>query len=936
METLSEKAITDKLKEIRERPANYHFFFSELNSVEWLKPLRGAGYFSSPPQSSKQGDTIISPFWPESRYLARVASKAPEEVFEILINMPATDSVRVHEDFVETATKLPGESAAEWTRKEIRWIKKQEHLWFSLPSMYGKLIAHLAQSGEPDTAINLAKTVLRVKTGEGNTEDAQGLFSAWEYENILSEYFIRAIRQMGKGGLELLIKLLDDAFAVKSRDQQGKYSYIWRPTIKPSAENLRYSGIYDALIDAIRDGSNLLILEDDDLPTVVNVLLACKKPVFKRITLDLLSEYQTHPLAKQQVCDRENFFAQGLGYEYTKLLSVVFPELDEKSKKLILSWIEKGPEENKGDANVTHEELKGHWQLKHLHTLKGNLPAEWKERYAQLISRFGEPDPPPRAISNRFFIPTKSPKEIEDLKKMDIAEIASFLEIWKLTDRHSLESPGRLGNALKEVVAEAPDRFATTLDLFRNIHPTYSRALIDGFKAAVIENRKIAWDPVLNYLKWVVEQPRNEVEKIEGQFDSDPHWGWARNSTIDLLSVGCEKNVVDPKLREPVWDILNVVAEDENPTVEDDEKSEVDPTTQSINTTRGKALHVVVQYALWVRRTLTKDLEKSEIKFDMSSIPKVQKKLEKHLDPEFDPSPAIRAVFGQWYPWLVLLDENWAKDNIDKIFSTENKRLYDAAWDTYLKRTPAYETPFLMLRPQYETAVEKLNKDRISEPYDKPSWVSSGFLEKPSVKLGEHLMVMLSRGVLSWDDKDQLVKRFFKNASANDIKLTIEFVGQSLDDKKESMPDKIVQRFHKFWECMVDGIQEEINDSGELAHPFTQFGWWFISGCFKPEWALKQLQRVVRVAGKVEPELLVIEKLAELAGDYPAQSFTVLEKLVDWDQDGRNIFGWNQNHIEAILRVALTDKTVKADADALIRRLGDNGNVQFFDLLNSK
>ena len=800
--------------------------------------------------------------------------------------------------------------------------------------MYGKFIAHLAQSGEPDTAINLAKTVLRVKAGEGDTEDAQGLFSSWEYENILSKYFIRVIRQMGKGGLELLIKLLEDAFAVKSRDQQGEYSYTWRPTIKPSAKNLRYSGIYDALIDTIRDGSHLLILKDDDLPAVVDLLLARKKPVFKRIVLDLLTEHRTHSLAKKLVCDRENLFAPNLGYEYTKLLSVVFPELDGESQDSILSWIDKGPDENKGNAKQ-----KGLWQLEYLHVLKGNLSAEWKEQYAQLISRFGEPDPPPRAISNRFFIPTKSPKEIDELKKMDIAEIASFLENWRPTDRHSLERPDRLGHALKEVVAKDPDRFATTLDSFRNIHPTYSRALIDGLKAAVIENRKIAWDPVLNYLKGVVEQPRNKVEKIEDQFDSDPDWGWARNATIDLLSVGCEKNVVDPKLRERVWDILNVVAEDENPTVEDDEKSKVDPTTQSINTTRGKALHVVIQYALWVRRILTKGLEKSEIKFDMSSIPKVKQRLEKHLDPEYDPSPAIRAVFGQWYPWLVLLDERWAKDNTPKIFPVENKRLYDAAWDTYLKMTPAYETPFLMLRRQYDTAVEKLNEHRISEPDDKPSWVSSessGFLKESSVKLGEHLMVMLSRGVLSWDDKDRLVERFFKNASANDIKFTIEFVGQSLEDKKESMPDKIVQRFHKFWECMVDGIQEEINDSGELAHPFTQFGWWFISGCFKPEWALKQLQRVVRVAGKVEPELLVIEKLAELAGDYPAQSFTVLEKLVDWDQDGRNIFGWNQNHIEAILRVALTDKTVKADADALIRRLGDNGNVQFFDLLNSK
>ena len=942
METLSEKTIKDKLNEIREHRADYYFFFSKLNSVNWLQPLNDDGYFRLPPSASREGDKTIFPFWPESQYLGRVVSEAPEQVFKILMSMPETDNVRVHEDLVEIATKLPGELAAKWTDKELKWINEQEDLRLLLPNMLGKLIAHLARSGEPDTAMNLAKSVLRIKSAGDSVKDAQGLFGAWDYENILNEYFLGAIRYIGEDGLKLLIKLLEDALAVKSWGKRRDDSYTWRPTIKPSERNLRYSAVRDALVEATRDGSRqLLRLKKGDLPTFVEMLLGHEKPVFKRIVFDLLSEYQGHPLAKEQIQNRDNFFDEKFGPEYTELLSVVFPELDRESKDLILSWIDEGPEENKGDANTTYEKIKGLWQREYLHALKDNLTAEWEERYTELVSRFGEPDPPPKELSSRFFMPTISPKEKDELEGIDADSIAGFLRSWKQTDSYSLERPDRLARTLQEVVAESPDRFVDALDSFREIHPAYSWALIEGLGTAIHTGKykPSNWPETLDYFVWVIDQSRDDdVEIDKDLFDSYQDWGWARNAVTDFISRGCEKNAIDPKLRERVWDILNVIADDPDPTPEKDEKTERDPVTESINTTRGKALHAIVQYALWVRRTLTKGLEKSEIKFGMSSIPEVQQRLEKHLDPEFDPSPAIRAVFGQWYPWLVLLDENWARDNIDKIFPVGNERLYGAAWDTYLKMTPAYETPFRMLRSQYDTAVEKLSGDRTSEQDDKPSWVSSessGFLKESSVKLGEHLMVMLSRGVLSWDDKDQLIKRFFKNASVTDAENTIAFVGRSLKHEKASLPTGVVQRFRDFWDCMAAGTLEEIEDSDERGHPFAQFGWWFISGCFDTGWTLKQLQQISRMTNKIEPEYGVMERLAELAEEYPAQSFAVLERVVDWDQEGRNIFNWNQESVETILRAALADEKVKTGATVLIRRLGESGNVQFFDLFTS-
>ena len=724
------------------------------------------------------------------------------------------------------------------------------------------------------------------------------------------------------------MELLEETFSGESRSGRENYSYIWRITIEPSS-HFRRDDIRDALIDAIRDGSEQLVKEGEDLLTIVNILLEREKPIFKRMALNLLLSYQTHPKAKELVCDKENFFSEGLRYEYTKLLPVVFPELDEDEKNLILSWIEEGPQKHKNDTDTDPELLskqKTYWQTGYLKGLRDNLPVEWKNKYDQLVNELGEPgeqDPPFQMSGWRG---TTSPKDVEDLEKMDVSEIADFLRNWRPIDRHSLERPDRLGNVLQEVVSNSPDRFAVGLKSFHGIHPTYSRAIIEGFKAAMIAGKLIDQSVILDYLKWVVEQPRDEVEKIEDQFDSDPDWGWARNAVTDFLSVGCEKNVIDPTLRERVWDILNVVADDPSPTVEDDRTTTMEPFTQSINTTRGKALHAIMQYALWVR----KSQQKPDIKFDMSSIPEVQERLEKHLDPKLDPSPAIRAVFGRWYPWFVLLDRRWAKNNLDKIFTASNRLLRYVAWNAYIQYTQVYNPAFELLREQYEITINELSKTAIEAGNDS---TNTGWIESPGTKLGEHLVVLVGCGIIAWDDEDGLVKKFFENASTTDVELTIEFVGIYLKNSKGLVTNEIKERFCQLWEHIIDLI---LNGDDERKQSLAQFGRWFDADCFENEWALEQLIRVIENTGKISFDLRVTKRLSELAGQYPKQSLTVIELLTRNPSQDSSVLTWNIDTTKAILQEIFANDITKEDAKVLIDKLLAKGFPIFRDILSGE
>src|SRR5215207_2844048 len=109
----SQEVVQKALAEIRKRPANYEYFFDQLRSPDWIQPLFENGLFQNPPEPIREGDYIKFPFWPESQYLARVASLAPESVLEIALQIE-TDNVRVHEDIADAACAMTPHLAAQW------------------------------------------------------------------------------------------------------------------------------------------------------------------------------------------------------------------------------------------------------------------------------------------------------------------------------------------------------------------------------------------------------------------------------------------------------------------------------------------------------------------------------------------------------------------------------------------------------------------------------------------------------------------------------------------------------------------------------------------------------------------------------------------------------------------------------------------------------
>ena len=95
-----------------------------------------------------------------------------------------------------------------------------------------------------------------------------------------------------------------------------------------------------------------------------------------------------------------------------------------------------------------------------------------------------------------------------------------------------------------------------------------------------------------------------------------------------------------------------------------------------------------------------------------------------------------------------------------------------------------------------------------------------------------------------------------------------------------------------------------------------------------------QLFEVLKVTQKIEPEHLVLERLAELSASVPARAVECLALIVEGDREGWSILGW-RGHVRTIIATAINsaDEKARRHAATLVHHLGTRGNFEFRDLL---
>ena len=923
------------------RAEHYRLFFDRLENPNWISRLHAKGYFKKPPATieDKVKATVSFPLWPESRYLIRVAKLAPDEVLSIVLKMEETNNTRIHEDFVDIALNIPARKSKALVDKVKKWILPPYH--FLLPKKVGDLVAHLAKGGEAAAAQELAEELLDIlpdpkKEHKHFSPNPKPKFDDYDYEEILKNDFPELLKASGIKALKLVCDLLNKHTRLsRTREEDAgptDHSHVWRPSID------KFQHLYpvrDALVNAIRDSAQFLLSQNvNNMEEIVQVLDANKWDIFERIALYLLAANPSSAVdsTRRKLTDKNLFESFSTRSEYIKLARAGAKLLTSKEREEIFSWIAKGPDIEQFQKNglFLHgkereqseiEDYKKRWKREKLFWFADILTPELKTEYEELKNEFGG-DPAIfefEGVKTAWVSPA-TPKSSEEIKNMPPDDLFAFLKEWKPDEESNYRNAKEgLVDALSAAIAQEPNKFAEHAHAFKDLDTAYIQALLRGLKDAIRQNKEFVWPPVLELMLFIAKQ---SYKVSDQRAINNSSLKYAKDEITRLLEVGFQpetKNFIPQDLRESSWEVIDALLQDPDPLEDSaEERSKREPITDSINSVRPLALHTAVRYALWrYRDEEKKATSKSEHNF--KTMPEVQKALDYALH---DKREAVRSAYGQWFPWIRLLDTKWATDNVAKIFMTdaEDTELGRTAWESYIVTVAPYDDTFNILKEQYLFAARWLNKGifhRDNQPEAERS-------------LAQHLMTFYWRGRLL--DTDPIWKEFWKNASPKLKGQALDYIGRSFEATKEPAPTEIKERVVRLWETRLKETQAATDKTSYLDE-MASFGWWFNSGKFDPQWAIKQLQAALEITPKIDAAHLIMKQLSKCVQQWPVEVMKCLLLLIRTD-DPWAIHMWREEAKEVLsLAVQSNQPEAVTLAENIIHELGSLGHLEFGDLL---
>ncbi len=857
--------------------------FFALAGVEWLSQLQDDRYFDHPPplEANEEGQYVF-PRWPPGPYLVRMVDVAPQAVIAIGRDLE-TDNPEAQQSLVEAACRMEPAQAAELCGAIEGWLASTP-VQLTLAYKTRELVVRLLGAGLSGEALALARALL-TSPGAAGEDGVAAEHLAW----LVEEAFPAA----GIPGLELAVEMLAAQLEADGKGR-AEFSSVWRPRI--DAERLR--GNRDTVVSAVRDAAGALATRGDPLVEILAVLEAPGLQISTRIALDLLARHPDPELAEARLSDRELLEDAAARREFKALAVAAFAELSPAAREKLLGWIEEAR------PYADDERRQRAWQLQMLSGLDP-LPEHWARLREELEAELGPLDPDPPELSRGGYVGALSPLSENDLAAMGLCAVVEFLATWEPEDGWATPRREGLARNLESAVAKDPESFALAAPDFADLDPSYTSALLGGLKKALAQGRMFEWPRPFELCRAITAKPRESEADALAAPDDDPGWSWAWRGSIELIIDGLysKRSPIPAELRPLVFDVIAFHLEnpDPLPTSEDGER---DPASAAVGSLRCQALEAAVALALFDRRS----------KPGRPLDPDLAEILERRLDPQREPSPALRSVFGGRFSDLMVADERWAREHVEAIFPlAAESGLWRAAWESYVERCEAHPLLLEVLEAHYRHAVEEISAS-----------AEEGRNHDPDEALVAHLMSFYISGTLALDD--ELLHRFYELASPERREQAISILGRSLENFAP-LRAQVEERMRALVEWRLENL------GGDDPQELEGYSWWFSSGEFEAEWSLDFLRRLLGAGGSLGRDHMITDRLAALSASYPSACVEALALLVEAGVRPWFVIG-SEAEIEAILSAALAGQgDAPSRARDLINVLVARGAVGFTRLL---
>lgn len=956
-EKLTEQDINESIKLLQKDIPNSTFalgyFFDKLESPAWLKPLYKAGFFSSPPRMEidTEAKTSYFPFWAQSRYLIKVAPHEPENVLAITTELLASNSnnTLIYQDIAKAALKMPSQFAACWVEKAVEWLKKQTYLYFPLPDTLGKLVNYLAHENQVDAAFSLAQELLAVLPQPEASFNREPIthFDEYYYNIIINEHLQLLVKLEPERILDLFITLLDRYLSLYLSDSTKRekffedHSSIWYSTFNSTSQSLYRTDRIDSILTGAIWSTTKQIAEQDpeQVKNLFRKFQNYRWRIFDRICLHLLRGFpnQVSDLIAERLTDRKRLSWLGLSpkdmesdysREHALLLKEQFVNLSINLQEQIFRWLLEGPTNAMEVEVEQREKFVGYWQRDWFSVISDYLSLPCQQRYNELVRKLGAATTLGSNAETNAWSPNSPVSEVE-LAEMVEGNMSKFFAYLKPGELSELCILG-LTTQIDELIAYDPQKFVDQIEKFKEIEPNLVISLPQGLtkalKQSASEHKKFSWEPVLTFCVWILEHFR----ELYDQNISSQEWSNLCGSIVSLIDTGLQAEELDKiplSHRSQIWQLLKFLTSDTQVTpgfTPHYQDIYTDSRRAAVDTVRGKAMQAVVQYAFWIRQNANGNVQASQ---NFDDMPEVQQVLEWHLNPQQDPSSAIRLAYGKRFLRLLHLASNWTQKQIDQIFPEEPgfEYLFEAAWEGYTFNE-LYTNSFRLLRKKYKYAVGKL-----------PALNSSSNKESETAKaLSKKLVNLFLSAEIDLGGADSLLEDFFTQAPSYLHEEFMRHMSWQLLYNNFPIEDELRQRLQNFLEWRINRAKDS---STEIEQPsdLKYFGGIFASGKLDAQWAIAKLLDVLKLLKTVDDSREFLNRLKDLASVMPQEAVQCLSYLADGNQASTSkwFFLYPNDCHRAILQTALRsgDEVAQTKAKNLISRLLARNLGDFQELL---
>ncbi|WP_280249312.1 hypothetical protein [Nocardia abscessus] len=906
-------------------------FFEGLQNPLWVEPLSKAGCFSTPPEPERTEDNLVRDiYWPEIDYLVRMAPTVPDAVVDVLLKLGKTNNAWVRRGAFTVGAAIPARHAARLRPLLEAW-SSSGFGWRTDPREMIKLAVNLLRDGEYETGKWLTKLLFKPRPA-GKGRHKGGLVDEFWYEQGLPE----VVAVLGPDGLELALPWL-----VQAERQAGRYksSHDWTSMYRASVEVREdaHPSIVDALTDAVRDLAVKAIGEEPT--TAVDRLLAAKMLLARRIAIfgvtTVLHSIDASDQADSSLTDacrkllsdpdsldtsaRVEFgqLARATAARDPGALASFGAALDERQRRddeRLSQWLaDNGSDETSIAEQVqeTHDRTRHGW----LSAVGADaLTPELRQELEELDAQLGAIEEPLK-VTPRFISRTgpSSPISQAEMTAMSPTELVAHLESWHPAEGRWGPEPSHdgQGRELATLLTSDPNALSGVEGLVGRLRPTYLRAILEGWTAALNADLELDWPQVVTVVREVLAHGERSTFPAEGrEFDDDPDFRGAKQAAERLLGELAKDRQVSLVPSEVMAELATMLiesTEDESAWSEYNSAGSggMDPLTLSMNRRWPVRLRGLANLMAHGANASWYELARTAFDRELAR--------EDYLG-------ASHAVLGESLGRLMRADGDWVRSRATNWFGSQE----GATSSQQIALTTAMAVHFYS-HEMFELLAPAMTAAIRSDAPITAGWKSES---APLQRIGEWVVDGIISGHMSL--MDPVPSEFFALAPAEIRGEAIGHIAWSFMHA-DSVDDSIRDRFASLWDARVQHVRENPNDHEEL----SGFYWFVLSGKFDVSWWLPRLKQALELHPPMSKERYMIGKNLAAAADLdPRGSFDVLRLLLEAHDSGSAVaYDLSRNSLPIVLARAIDsgDAQLAAEATVFMNELGEKGHLGLED-----